>query len=62
METIITKLANAGIIPVAAIKNVDYAVPLAAALRRGGLNCIEVTYRTEAAEEFDTENFRGFFP
>lgn len=51
METIITKLANAGIIPVAAIKNVDYAVPLAAALRRGGLNCIEVTYRTEAAEE-----------
>ena len=36
---------------VAVIDRVDDAVPLTEALRAGGLNCIEVTFRTAAAAE-----------
>jgi 2-dehydro-3-deoxyphosphogluconate aldolase/(4S)-4-hydroxy-2-oxoglutarate aldolase len=47
MNEIITKR----VVPVAVIDNVEDAVPLAEALRAGGLNVIEVTFRTEAAEQ-----------
>lgn len=40
-----------GIIPVVAIDDADKAVPLAKALRDGGLPAAEITFRTEAAEE-----------
>jgi len=39
------------LICVAVIDNVDDAVPLAQALLAGGLNCMEVTFRTAAAAE-----------
>lgn len=40
-----------GIIPVVAIDDADKAVPLAKALRDGGLPAAEITFRTAAAEE-----------
>lgn len=45
------KLAAIGIIPVIKIDDAEKAVPLARALRDGGLPAAEVTFRTEAAEE-----------
>lgn len=57
MDAIIAKK----IVPVAVIERVEYAVPLAGALREGGLNVIEVTLRTEAA--FDAvAAIRSAFP
>lgn len=47
MDAIVAKK----IVPVAVIERVEDAVPLAGALREGGLNVIEVTLRTEAAFE-----------
>lgn len=40
-----------GIIPVVAIDDAENAVPLAKALREGGLPAAEITFRTAAAEE-----------
>lgn len=57
MERIIEKK----IVPVAVIERAADAVPLAGALRDGGLNVIEVTLRTEAAFDAVT-NIRTAFP
>ena len=45
------EIYNLGIIPVVAIDDADNAVPLAKALRDGGLPAAEITFRTAAAEE-----------
>ena len=45
------KLALAGLVPVIKVDNADDAVPLCAALKRGGLPVAEITFRTAAAEE-----------
>ncbi len=45
------KIHATGIIPVIAIEDADKAVPLANALKEGGLPCAEVTFRTAAAED-----------
>ncbi len=50
-ETILKKIAQAGIVPVIAIENVEAALPLADALLEGGLPVIEVTFRTAAAAD-----------
>ena len=42
-------LRNLGYVPVIEIDDADNAVPLAAALIAGGIGCIEVTLRTDAA-------------
>lgn len=42
-------LAQAGVVPVLVIDNVEDALPLAEALVEGGLNVLEITLRTEAA-------------
>ena len=47
----ISELGNAGIIPVIVIEDLEKAVPLANALVSGGLNVLEVTFRTECAAE-----------
>lgn len=47
--TVFDELASLGVIPVAVIDDVDRTVPLAEALLRGGLPCVEVTFRTPAA-------------
>jgi len=44
-------LARERVLPVVVIEDAASAVPLAAALRAGGLSSIEITLRTEAALE-----------
>jgi len=51
MEKLIEKISNTGVIPVVKIDNVEDALPLAEALKKGGLSCAEITFRTDAAEE-----------
>jgi len=51
MKNTLEKLTQAGIVPVVTIDNANDAVPLAKALLAGGLGCIEITFRTDAAEE-----------
>lgn len=51
MKNVLLRLESVKIIPVAVIEAVSYAIPLAQALQKGGLNAIEVTFRTEAAAE-----------
>ncbi len=51
MKTIYEKIHATGIIPVIAIEDAEKAVPLAKALKDGGLPCAEVTFRTAAAED-----------
>lgn len=51
MNNIYEKLHATGIIPVIAIEDANKAVPLANALKEGGLPCAEVTFRTAAAED-----------
>ena len=48
---IIKELHNYGLVPVIKITKVENAVPLAKALANGGLNCAEITFRTECAAE-----------
>ncbi len=47
----INQITALRVIPVAVIHDAKKAVPLARALVRGGLPCIEVTFRTDAAAE-----------
>jgi len=49
-KTITESLAAAQIVPVVVIDNPDHAVPLGKALLDGGLDVIEVTYRTAGAQ------------
>ena len=51
MENLIKKISDTGVIPVVKIDNVEDALPLAEALKNGGLPCAEITFRTDAAEE-----------
>ena len=47
----VKQLEEFGVIPVIKIDRVEDAVPLATALRNGGLNCAEGTFRTAAAPD-----------
>lgn len=51
MEQLIKTITETGIVPVIKIDNADDAINLAKALREGGINCAEITFRTDAAEE-----------
>ena len=51
MDTIIRKITELGVMPVIAIDDAKDAVPLAQALITGGLACVEITFRTPAAED-----------
>lgn len=48
---IIKELHDFGLVPVIKITNVENALPLARALKEGGLNCAEITFRTACAKE-----------
>lgn len=50
-DGVFDKIRQAGIVPVVTLKNTADALPLAKALFAGGLRCVEVTFRTEAAED-----------
>lgn len=51
MKTIEEQFHEYGVVPVVVLEDAKDALPLADALREGGLPCAEVTFRTEAAEE-----------
>ncbi len=48
---ILDRVVRGGVVPVIAIEKVEWALPLADALLAGGLNVIEITFRTAAAAE-----------
>jgi 2-dehydro-3-deoxyphosphogluconate aldolase / (4S)-4-hydroxy-2-oxoglutarate aldolase len=50
-DDVITRLGRARVVPVASLDNGDQADATARALQRGGLDCIEITFRTAAAVE-----------
>ena len=51
MPDIFEQFEEVGLIPVVAINDAEHAVPLARALKAGGLPVAEITFRTAAAEE-----------
>jgi 2-dehydro-3-deoxyphosphogluconate aldolase / (4S)-4-hydroxy-2-oxoglutarate aldolase len=51
MSDVLAIIGNSRVLPIVAIKNAKDAIPLALALKAGGLPLVEVTFRTEAAEE-----------
>lgn len=51
MTDVIQRIQELGVIPVIKLDRAEDAVPLAKALRDGGLKAAEVTFRTDAAEE-----------
>lgn len=50
-DALVNELENVGIVPVIKLENVNDAEKLAKALRDGGINCAEVTFRAKGAEE-----------
>ena len=46
---VLEKLGNAGVVPVVVLENVEDAVPAAKALLAGGVDVMEITFRTAAA-------------
>ena len=48
---LLEQMSKTGIIPVVVLEDANKASSAAKALRDGGINCAEVTFRTEAAEE-----------
>jgi 2-dehydro-3-deoxyphosphogluconate aldolase/(4S)-4-hydroxy-2-oxoglutarate aldolase len=46
---LVTRLRRVGVVPVVELRDAADAVPLAGALIEGGLSCVEITLRTEAA-------------
>ena len=51
INSIVYELEIVGIVPVIKLDNVDDAEQLAKALRDGGINCAEVTFRAKGADE-----------
>jgi 2-dehydro-3-deoxyphosphogluconate aldolase / (4S)-4-hydroxy-2-oxoglutarate aldolase len=50
-DDVVTRLGRARVVPVASLDDGDQAESTARALQRGGLDCIEITFRTAAAAE-----------
>ncbi|MBE6781981.1 MAG: bifunctional 4-hydroxy-2-oxoglutarate aldolase/2-dehydro-3-deoxy-phosphogluconate aldolase [Ruminococcaceae bacterium] len=48
---ILTRLANAGVVPVVVIEDANDAVPTANAMLKGGIDVMEITFRTAAAKD-----------
>ncbi len=61
MEELIKKITDTGVVPVVKIDDAVDAVPLANALRNGGINCAEITFRTAAAKDA-IKNIHSAFP
>ena len=51
MIDLTTRIRDIGIIPVVKLDDAKHAVPLAKALKDGGIPAAEITFRTDAAEE-----------
>lgn len=50
-DNVLEQLGKTGIVPVVVLEDCEQALPLAEALMKGGLPCVEITFRTDAAEE-----------
>lgn len=50
MSGIEERIFNAGLVPVIKLEDAGDAIPLAGALKSGGLDVLEITFRTDAAE------------
>ncbi|HEV7823578.1 MAG TPA: bifunctional 4-hydroxy-2-oxoglutarate aldolase/2-dehydro-3-deoxy-phosphogluconate aldolase [Mycobacteriales bacterium] len=59
MSAVLARLGEVGILPVAVLSDAAQAAPLGEALVAGGLPCVEVTFRTDAAEEAIREAARN---
>lgn len=53
-------LSEIGVVPILAVKSVDAGLHTCEALRAGGLNVVEVTFRTKAAADIIRETARRF--
>ena len=51
IDALVGELSNIGIVPVIKLDKVENAEKLAKALRDGGINCAEVTFRAKGADE-----------
>lgn len=51
LDKVVEELGNVGIVPVIKLDKVENAEKLAKALREGGINCAEVTFRAKGADE-----------
>ena len=49
--TVLDRLARAGVVPVVVLDNAKDAVPTANAMVAGGVDVMEITFRTAAAPE-----------
>jgi 2-dehydro-3-deoxyphosphogluconate aldolase/(4S)-4-hydroxy-2-oxoglutarate aldolase len=59
VSAVLARVAELAILPVAVLSDAAQAAPLGAALVAGGLPCVEVTFRTDAAEEAIREAARN---
>jgi 2-dehydro-3-deoxyphosphogluconate aldolase / (4S)-4-hydroxy-2-oxoglutarate aldolase len=50
MDQVLSIIGKLALVPVITIEDDKFAIPLAQALLAGGLPCIEITFRTDAAE------------
>ena len=48
---VLKRLANAGVVPVVVLENAADAVPTAEAMVAGGIDVMEITFRTAAAAD-----------
>jgi 2-dehydro-3-deoxyphosphogluconate aldolase/(4S)-4-hydroxy-2-oxoglutarate aldolase len=51
MNDLLMKISNIGIVPIVTLDKPQQAVPLARAIYASGIECVEITFRTVAAEE-----------
>ena len=51
MSAVIETIAVKRLLPVVVLRDAEAAAPLGEALQAGGLRCVEITYRTDAAEK-----------
>lgn len=60
LDDLVEKLSDVGIVPVIKLDKVENAEKLAKALRDGGINCAEVTFRAKGADQVIAKMTKAF--
>ena len=60
INAVVKEFSNIGIVPVIKLDKVENAEKLAAALRAGGINCAEVTFRAKGADQVIARMIKAF--
>ena len=60
IDALVEELGNVGIVPVIKLDKVEDAEKLAEALRKGGINCAEVTFRAAGADKVISRMTKAF--